>query len=94
MGISSSIQLSDYEQQKRVGHVYTQRPAEFNPARYVSVRTFENVVVNRPISEAEFNSRIKRVWLNSLYNTIYPGIMCLLLHFIQLIVKTLMDFFI
>ena len=61
MGISCITQLADYEQQKRLGHVYTQRPAEFNPTRYVSVRTFENVVVNKPISETEFNSRIKRV---------------------------------
>jgi hypothetical protein len=55
------MQLANYEQQKRAGHVYTQRPTEFNPARYVSVRTYENVVVNQPISETEFNSRIKRV---------------------------------
>nr|BAJ98972.1 predicted protein [Hordeum vulgare subsp. vulgare] len=53
--------IANYEQQKRLGHVYTQKPVEFNPSRYVSVRTYENVVVNKPISEAEFNSRIKRV---------------------------------
>ncbi len=55
------MQIANYEQQKRLGHVYTQKPAEFNPNRYVSVRTYENVVVNKPISEVEFNSRIKRV---------------------------------
>jgi hypothetical protein len=53
--------LADYEQQKRAGKVYAQRPVEFNPARYVSVRTYENVIVNAPISEIDFNSRIKRV---------------------------------
>lgn len=55
------MQLANYEQQKRLGHVYTQKPVEFNPSRYVSVRTYENVVVSQPISENEFNSRIKRV---------------------------------
>lgn len=61
MGTPLPIQIANYEQQKRLGHVYTQKPAEFNPSRYVSVRTYENVVVNQPISEVEFNSRIKRV---------------------------------
>jgi len=60
VGIFLLTYLADYEQQKRVGQVYTQRPADFNPSRYVSVRTFENVVVNAPISEAEFNSRFKK----------------------------------
>lgn len=70
MGMNCFIQLADYEQQKRVGHVYTQRPAEFNPSRYVSVRTFENVVVNAPIPESEFMSRVKRVWFENHYNPI------------------------
>jgi hypothetical protein len=61
MGTHPSSQLANYEQQKRLGQVYAQKPTEFNPARYVSVRTYENVVVNQPISEVEFNSRIKRV---------------------------------
>ena len=60
MGICLTIQLSTYEQQKRDGHVYSQRPAEFNPARYVSVRTYENVKLGEPISENEFNSRVRR----------------------------------
>jgi hypothetical protein len=60
VGTPPSTQIANYEQQKRLGHVYTQKPAEFNPNRYVSVRTYENVVVNQPISEGEFNSRIKR----------------------------------
>jgi hypothetical protein len=45
------IKLATYEQQKRLGKVYTQKPTEFNPNRYVSVRTYENVIVNKPISE-------------------------------------------
>ena len=61
MGKCILMQISNYEQQRRAGKVYTQRPTDFNPARYVSVRTYENVVLNQPISETEFNSRIKRV---------------------------------
>lgn len=44
-----------------MGQVYTQKPAEFNPNRYISVRTYENVALNQPISEVEFNSRVKKV---------------------------------
>jgi hypothetical protein len=54
------MQLANYEEQKRRGQIYSQRPAEFNPNRYVSAKTYENVFVNKPISEAEFNSRIRR----------------------------------
>ena len=60
MGTSASIQLSNYDEQKRLGHVYTQRPTQFDPHRYVSVRTYENVKVNQPISENEFNSRVRK----------------------------------
>lgn len=57
MGTRYVTQLKSYEVQKSQGHVYTQRPAEFNPSRYVSVRTYENVKVGHPISEAEFSAR-------------------------------------
>jgi len=76
MGNYSFIQLADYEQQKRLGHVYTQRPAEFNPARYVSVRTFENVILNAPIPETEFLSRVKKVWFDSHYYPNHHLIIC------------------
>jgi hypothetical protein len=32
------------------------------------VRTFENVIVNAPIPETEFLSRVKKVWFDSNYN--------------------------
>ena len=60
MGNYYLIQMATYEDQKRQGHVYTQRPNEFNPNRYVSVRTYENVKVGQPISESDFNSRVRR----------------------------------
>ena len=46
-------QLRSYEVEKARGHVYTQRPAEFDPRRYVSVRTYEDVKVGQPISEEQ-----------------------------------------
>ena len=55
------IQLRRYEEQKRLGRVNTQKPVEFNPNRYVSVRTYENVRVNQPISEQQFQTEISRV---------------------------------
>jgi hypothetical protein len=54
-------QLANYEEQKRLGQVHTQKPASFNPNRYISVRTYENVALNKPISEVEFNSRVRKV---------------------------------
>ena len=60
MGTYLFMQLSNYEEQKRLGHIHTQRPTQFDPHRYVSVRTYENVKVNQPISEADFNSRVRR----------------------------------
>ena len=59
------IQLRRYEEQKRLGRVNTQKPVEFNPNRYVSVRTYENVKLNQPISEQQFQteiSRVRRFW--------------------------------
>jgi hypothetical protein len=55
------IQLRRYEEQKRLGRVNTQKPVEFNPNRYVSVRTYENVKLNQPISEQQFQTEISRV---------------------------------
>lgn len=55
------VQLRRYEEQKRMGKVFTQKPVEFNPNRYVSVRTYENVKVNQPISEQQFQNEISRV---------------------------------
>lgn len=54
------MKLANYEAQKRAGHVYSSKPADFDPRRYVSVRTYENVQINRPITEQEFNSRVRR----------------------------------
>jgi hypothetical protein len=54
------MQLANYDAQKRAGQVYNTKPAEFDPRRYVSVRTYENVQINRPISEQEFNSRVRK----------------------------------
>ena len=68
MGNNLSTQMATYEDQKRQGHVYSQRPSEFNPNRYVSVRTYENVKVGQPISEEDFNSRVRRTWFNYLWN--------------------------
>jgi hypothetical protein len=61
MGNYLLIQLRRYEEEKRLGRVNTQRPVEFNPNRYVSVRTYENVKLNQPISEQQFQSEISRV---------------------------------
>lgn len=50
------IQLAQYQYEKAKGRVITQKPAEFDPTRYVSVRTFEDVKVNQPISEEQFKA--------------------------------------
>jgi hypothetical protein len=50
------MQLAQYQLEKQKGRVYTQRPADFDPRRYVSVRTFEDVKVNQPISEEQFRA--------------------------------------
>jgi hypothetical protein len=60
VGTNVSMQLANYDAQKRAGQVYNTKPAEFDPRRYVSVRTYENVQINRPISEQEFNSRVRK----------------------------------
>ena len=60
-----------YEESKRQGKVFTQRPVEFNPNRYVSVQTYENVRVNQPMSEVQFQSeisRFRRYWSMAFYS--------------------------
>lgn len=54
------MQLQQYQLEKSKGHVFTQRPAEFNPARYVSVRTFEDVKLGQPISEEQMQRLLRR----------------------------------
>jgi hypothetical protein len=41
--------------------VSTKKPVEFDPRRYVSVRTFEEVKVNQPITEEELKRRLQNV---------------------------------
>jgi hypothetical protein len=53
------MQLRQYEEEKRRGRVFTQRPVEFNPNRYVSYCTHENVLVDRPMDQDHF-SRVAR----------------------------------
>ena len=53
-------QLRSYEAERARGHVYTQRPAEFNPNRYVSIRTYEDVKVGQPISEEQMQRIIQQ----------------------------------
>jgi hypothetical protein len=60
MGIFFTMQLKQYENGKAQGQVFTQRPAEFDPRRYVSVRTYEDVKINQPISEEELQRRLRR----------------------------------
>lgn len=52
--------LSQYELERSRGHVYTQRPAEFDPRRYVSVRTYEDVKVGQPVSEEHIRHLLNR----------------------------------
>lgn len=49
------MQLRQYEEEKRRGRVFTQRPPEFNPNRYASFRVSENVLVDRPIDQESFS---------------------------------------
>ena len=53
------IQLRRYEEEKRRGRVFTQRPAEFDPHRYASYKVYENVQINQPLNEEHF-SRVAR----------------------------------
>ena len=54
------IQLRQYEIEKSHGRVFTQRPVDFDPRRYVSVRTYENVNVGQPISAEHFERVVRR----------------------------------
>jgi hypothetical protein len=54
------MQLRQYEEEKRRGRVFTQRPAEFNPNRYASFRVYENVRVNEPLDEQHFSRVVRR----------------------------------
>ena len=51
--------IRQYEEEKRRGRVFTQRPAEFNPQRYASYRVYETVRVDQPLNEEHF-SRVAR----------------------------------
>ena len=53
------MQLRRYEEQKRMGKVFTQKPMELDTNRYVSYVTYENVQVDRPLDHESF-SRMQR----------------------------------
>lgn len=58
----SSTQLRQYQLEKQKGRVFSQRPADFDPRRYVSIRTYENVNVGQPIPENQFQQYLKK-WM-------------------------------
>jgi hypothetical protein len=44
------MQLRDIEEDRKRGKILNQRPADFNPSRYVSYQVQEQVSVGKPIS--------------------------------------------
>lgn len=53
-------QLHRYKEEKSRGHVFTQRPAEFNPQRYTSYKVYETVQLHQPIDEQTFSRIVRR----------------------------------
>lgn len=52
------IQLRDIEEDRRAGRVLFQRPAEFNPNRYVSYQVYENVNLAQSIAPEQIQGLV------------------------------------
>lgn len=57
---TTSDLLRRYEEERRRGRVFTQRPVEFNPNRYVSYVTHEHVLADRCLDHDHFSRVVRR----------------------------------